>query len=262
MRTLVTAEIRQQIEDAHSGPETVISESDIAGLPEPVQRYVRYAGVVGKSHIRFVRLRYEGFFRRSPEKKWGVLNAEQTYTTDPPSLIFHAAMGTSPIGRILVRERYKDGKGNFLLQLWPGITIANVIDEKTDIDMAIRYLNEMVWFPTAYVKPYNQWEAIDTNTAKVTHSYQGVTVSAIVSINDRGEMVKFVGQKHIGVDGSLSGKKRMIAEWTVILREYEERLGFQVPTSGEAIFHLHSGDFEYIKISGLPEIEYDTFSSD
>jgi hypothetical protein len=262
VKTLVQTEVEQQIDDARSRQASVISEADIAGFPEPVQRYLRYAGVVGKPHIRFVRLKYEGFFRRSANERWAPLQAEQTYTTVPPSFVFHAGMKSSFFVRATVREKYMDGKGSLLLKIWPGFTVANANGATTDIDQADRYLNEMVFFPTAYVKPYNQWEAIDKNSAKVSLSYQGVTISAVAYFNEQGEMVKFVGQKHIGTDGTMSGTERMLAKWTVNLREYEERHGFRVPTRGEAIFHLDSGDFEYIRVTGVPELEYDTFAQE
>lgn len=258
--SMVKTEVAKQVEMAHSGQTEVISEADIEGLPEPAQRYLRYAGVVGKPHIRFVRMKWEGFFRRKQNQKWAPLKAEVSYTTDPPSLVFHARVGDSFLGRATIREKYMDGKGHLLLKIWPGITVVDNTGETTVFDQADRFLNEMVWFPTAFVKPYNHWEAIDANSAKVTMSYQGVTVSATVYINEKGEMVKFVGQKHVGVDGNLGGKEQMLVGWTVNLGDYEERHGFRVPTSGDALFNLESGDFQYFKVTDIAELEYDPFS--
>src|SRR5579871_1304052 len=40
----------------------VLTEADIAGLPEPVQRWLRWSGAVGQARPGTVRLRYGGAF--------------------------------------------------------------------------------------------------------------------------------------------------------------------------------------------------------
>ena len=44
------------------GPE-VVTEADLEGLPEPVQRYLRYTQVIGKEKIGTVRLKQKGSIR-------------------------------------------------------------------------------------------------------------------------------------------------------------------------------------------------------
>jgi hypothetical protein len=69
----------------------LITEAHLLGLPEPVQRYLRYAQVIGKETIRAVRLKQKGFMRLQPGQKWLPMVAEQYFTTNPPrvSLAWH-----------------------------------------------------------------------------------------------------------------------------------------------------------------------------
>jgi len=43
--------------------------------------------------------------------------------------------------------------------------------------------------------------------------------------------------------------------WSTPLKNYKEINGFMVPTEGEAIWHLPSGDFCYVKVK-LVELEF------
>lgn len=56
-------------------------------LPEPVQRYMAYTGVLGKPWIDTVRIKYAGRFRMAADKPWMPMTATQSYTTDPPGFL-------------------------------------------------------------------------------------------------------------------------------------------------------------------------------
>jgi len=58
------------------------------------------------------------------------------------------------------------------------ITIADATGDEIDQGTLVRYLNEMMWFPTAYLNDYIQWEPIDSGSAKATISWQGLSASA------------------------------------------------------------------------------------
>src|SRR6185437_7734327 len=47
-----------------------ITEEHISSLPEIVQQYLRYTGVVGRESIRTVHLKQQGLMRLQPEQKW------------------------------------------------------------------------------------------------------------------------------------------------------------------------------------------------
>ncbi len=47
----------------------IVSEEDLKPLPEPVQNYLRYVGVVGKPKVNTVRMVFEGEMR-DREKGW------------------------------------------------------------------------------------------------------------------------------------------------------------------------------------------------
>jgi hypothetical protein len=54
----------------------VISEKDLELLPMPVQRYLRYTGVVNKPKVTSVRILFEGEMQ-SKDKDWFPFTTEQ-----------------------------------------------------------------------------------------------------------------------------------------------------------------------------------------
>ena len=68
----------------------LITPDMLTVLPDPVQRYLTYAGVVGTPWIDTVRLQQRGTFRTGEDRPWMPVTAEETYTTNPPSLIWNA----------------------------------------------------------------------------------------------------------------------------------------------------------------------------
>ena len=53
----------------HPGSEPAVTEADLAGKPEPAQRYLRYMGVLGRPRDRSFRIGLRGRFRRSRDER-------------------------------------------------------------------------------------------------------------------------------------------------------------------------------------------------
>jgi hypothetical protein len=180
-----------------------ITAKDIKDLPEPVQKYLRYTQIIGTEKINFVRLKQKGFFRQKPDQDWAPLEAEEYYTTHPPGFIWHGKIKANHFLSVKARDKYHGGEGNMLIKLWGLITVADAKGDEMDQGALVRYLNEIMWFPTAYLNDYIEWEPIDSNSAKVTMSYEGVTASAVVYFNEKGEMTNFVAKRYMSVDDKL-----------------------------------------------------------
>ena len=65
---------------ASPGRAGVVTEEMLAGLPEPVRRYLRYTGVVGTPIPATIRLRQKGRMRPGPGQPWMPLEAEEHYS--------------------------------------------------------------------------------------------------------------------------------------------------------------------------------------
>ena len=128
----VNSDIDKLFEKSADSESGIITERDLEGLPEPVQRYLRYTQVVGKEKTGVVRLKQKGYFRQEPGQPWMPFEAEQYYTTDPPGFVWTARLKAFPLLSIKGRDMYYEGKGNMLIKLPPFITIADAWGPEMD----------------------------------------------------------------------------------------------------------------------------------
>ena len=62
----------------------VVTEADLAALPDPVQRHLRATGVVGQPRVWNYRLRFSGRIRSAPDTAWMPFTADnKVLPTDP-----------------------------------------------------------------------------------------------------------------------------------------------------------------------------------
>jgi hypothetical protein len=66
----------------------IVTDADLAHLPDAVQRYLRVAGAVGQPQVRNFRARFRGEIRSGPDARWMPFTAEQHNFYDEPSRLF------------------------------------------------------------------------------------------------------------------------------------------------------------------------------
>ena len=65
-----------------------VTDADLARLPDPVRRYLRATGVVGRPRVDNFRVRLHGRIRSGPSARWLPLTAEQYNFVDPAARLF------------------------------------------------------------------------------------------------------------------------------------------------------------------------------
>lgn len=242
-------DVKQPVESAGS-TRNFITEADLEGLPEPVRRNLRYVRVIGKQRIRTVRLKQEGFFKLKPGQNWLPVRAGQYFTTEPPGLVWQATIRMNPLLWVSGKDTYSRGKGNMKMKLWSFIKFSDIRGPKLDQGTMLRYLSEIIWFPTAYLSNYLEWEPVDADTTQVTMKYGGVTASALLSYDSEGRLTGFVADRYMGGKDDATLEK-----WSVVPGEYKEVHGLMIPFKGEVTWNLASGDFTWANLE-VTDINY------
>jgi len=258
VRVKVSDEVRQYVRDAQAAQSQSISEAHLAPLPEPVQRYLRYAQVLGKPRIRCAKVRQRGQMRPGPTQPWMPVEAVQ-YTTlaGRPSRTWYARIKVGPLALLSGYDRYDNGTGAMLIRALSIFPVVNVTGPETDMSALIIFVNDMVMWPTAFLSDYIRWEPIDKMSARANVSLQGRSFSAELRFNDIGELVDFVTEDRYRAVGKGFERNR----WSTPLRAYREANGFRIPTEGDAIWDLPQGQLPYIHLS-IGEVFYDDFDFD
>ena len=221
------------------GQRLVTSEM-LQDLPEPVRRYLVYSGVVGQPWIDTVHLKQTGRFRQGLDRPWMPMTAEQYYTTDPPALTWKARFKVAGLPLLRARDRYEAGRGHMFGKLAGLFTVFDVRGDELDQATMIRYLNEIMWFPTAFLGENITWQEIDDRSAEVTFTDRGKSVSGRMFFDDVGRLTNFTTMRYREIDGEFS-----LDPWSTPITGYGVRAGLNLPVRGQAVWHLPAGDLPY-----------------
>lgn len=216
----------------------LITEADLAGLPPPVQRYLRYTGVIGRPRVESYRITFEGQMR-DKGKPWFTFSSEQYNFTHVPTRLFF--MKASMFGlEVPGYHRYRNGEAGMHIKLFGVIPLVDKVGGVLDNAETVTIFNDMCLFaPGSLVNDAITWEPIDGNAAKATYAVNGRTISATLYFNDRGELTDFVSDDRYAV----ADMKRY--RFSTPVGDYKNFNGYRLASYGEATWHYPDGPFVY-----------------
>jgi hypothetical protein len=230
----------------------LVTEEMLQKLPDPVKRYLLYTGVVGKSIVQRVRLKQKGRIRKDAQQPWMNFKAKQYYSVSPPCFVWIAYMKVFGLPLVRVRDFYMEGRGNILVKALSLFRVGNSAGKEMDQGAMMRYLNEMMWFPTAFLGKNVSFESIDANSARVTLKDMGQSVTATLYFDDEGKLTNFIAPRY----RDMGDDKFDLENWSTPIREYGEFEGLKLPLKGAGVWNLKEGDLEYIDLA-INDLKYD-----
>jgi hypothetical protein len=232
---------------------TLLTEADLAPLPEPVQRYLRVTGSLGQPRVQNFRLRFRGQIRSGPAARWMKFTAEQYSFQDEATRLF--LMRASSFG--IPFEALHMFVGPSATMRVKAASLVQVVDSKgPDMDRAetVTLFNDLcVFAPAALVDRNIRWEPVDTRSLRAFYTNAGHTVSAELFFNEAGELIDFRSDDRL--QSSPDGKTFTRTRWSTPVSGYRAFGPRRVSVHGEARWHPVGGEFTYGKFE-LEEIEY------
>jgi len=228
---------------------TIVTEEMLRALPPPVRRYLAYSGVVGKPIPNTIGLTQTGKIRNAANASWMNIEAEELYSTDPPAFVWKAAFPSRNLPVVLGRDSYLDGKGSILMKVLSLFAVAAERGAELNDAALMRYLNEMMWFPAAFLGRNVTWTAIDDTSAEVTLHDRGVSATATMVFDAEGRPVNFRAQRY-------NTTTRQLEIWETPISTYATFEGLSLPSKGQAVWKLADGDFAYVELEVLT-VSYD-----
>lgn len=255
MHTKVDEKTKAAIRQAQQCQDEIITEADLAPLPEPVQRYLRYANVLNRPRVKCVKVRQKGLMSTSPSQKGMPIEAVQYSTLVGPLMrIWYARAKIGPFNVLTGYDRFENGAGRMLMRLLSLFPVVDVQGPEVDMSALITFVNDMVMWPTAFLSEYIHWEPIDRLSACAQVQVGEQRFSAVLCFNEIGEMVDFITEDRY----MLQGKSSVRTKWSTPFRKYRTANGLRIPSEGEAVWHLPDGEFPYIQLT-IGDVQYDTF---
>jgi hypothetical protein len=230
----------------------LITEDMLADLPAPVQRYLDFTGVVGKPWVDTVHLKQTGRFRQGLERPWMPMTVEQSYTVYPPAFIWNARFKVAGLPLLRARDKYEAGHGHMFGKLAGLFTVFDVRGEQLDQGTMVRYLSEMIWFPSAFLGENIKWDGVDDHTARVTFSDHGNSVSGLMHFDETGKLTNFTAERYREIEGEF-----FLDAWSTPITKYGLMAGLNLPIGGQAVWNLPDGDLVYAEVE-ITEITYNS----
>jgi hypothetical protein len=121
----------------------LVAESDLAPLPEAVQRYLRVVGAVGQPKVHSVRAAWEGRIRSGPDDPWMSFTAEQHNFLDEPSRFFlmHARRSGLPVD---VYHAFQAGSASMRVRLLSMLPVARASGPEFTRAETVTLFNDLV----------------------------------------------------------------------------------------------------------------------
>lgn len=225
---------------------------EVALLPEPVARHLRFAGVADAPVPAVVRMRHTGDIRLRPDQRHSSHVALLRFTTDPPGFVREARVKTSPLVTLRAHDELENGAAR--AQVWPFRSWKSVdqTGPKVDQDAVVRFMSDMAWFPAAMRMPYVGWEAHDAATATMSVTIGGTLAHALLTFAADGALVRFEADRF----HRLGTRAWELATWTMDYGEATPMGAVRVPKSARASWLLAEGEFPYIRFD-VDDLAYD-----
>ncbi len=245
LKNIYLSEIKKDIDKYSIFPTDIISVSDIATLPNPVKRYFRHCGYIGRIKMINAKIEFENaFLKRESNNKWMKLKCHQYNSITEPTRIVYLKNNILGVIPFEARDKSQNGKGNMLIKLMKRITVADAKGVEMDISSLVTVLSETFIIPTYALQDYIKWETIDDNNAKATLTYNDTKVSGVFRFNNKGEMISFYTEDRYNAEKDGNYNK---IPWSIVVNNYMEKNGMKFPCEIKVIWHTNNGNFEYFK---------------
>jgi hypothetical protein len=242
--------VSQLLARAETPAVAVVGAGDVAALPPPVRRWLESSGVVGRPRVRTVQLDQRGQLRSAASGPWLPARARQWFTVDPPGFVWTVDLTMKGLP-VVGRDSYRDGHGRMLIE---GAGFAKIVDGRgpqIDQGTLLRYLAELIWFPSAALASYVRWDPVDDTSARATMSYAGVTAAAVFTFDAEGRVQQISADRYLG-----SGDAATLERWSARVQAWRRLNGVVIPVEGVVGWKLKTGDFDYYRWQ-ITRIEYD-----
>lgn len=241
-------DVSERIKQNTKVENNLLNEKDIEHLPAPVQKYLRYAGVINKEKINNVKIVFDVEMREKGKDWFKATSVQHNFFDEPTRLFFMKAkmFGMTVPGY----HRYVEAKATMdirLFGLFPIVKESGDIMNKTE---TVTLFNDMcLMAPATLIDKRIKWETIDSLTTKAIFTNRGISISSILYFNETGQLINFTSDDRTAI----SDMKQY--RFSTPVKDYQNINGINVPTYGEAIWHYPDGEFVYGKFS-LKSIEY------
>ena len=216
-----------------------LTEMDIQHLPEPVKKYIRYTGSIGKPKVNNFKIEFRGKIRKDEQSEWMPFTSEQYNFMEIPTRLFFmkAVMKSLPIAGYHV---YKNGGAYMDIRLLSLFKVQYQDGDEMDKAETVTFFNDMCCMaPATLIDKRISWQKTSENIVKATFTNNGISITADLFFNEVGELVNFKSNDRYNSDTGT------ILPWASPLRNYKVVNGYKLAGYAETIYTYPDKDLTY-----------------
>jgi hypothetical protein len=243
-------------------PGPLVSEEDLAELPEPLAAYVRRSGALGKPRVMSFSARFHGRIRSGPDQAWMPFTGKQLNTYGPhPRRVFLMDATRSGLP-VTVLHSFRDTTATMRVKVVSLFPVVNAAGAEMNRGETVTVFNDLVVLaPGAIVGAPVRWSAVDAHHVRGVFTDGDQTVSAELTFNAEHDLVNYVSDDR--TRASTDGKSFEPLRWSTPLSEHRDVNGRHVMATGEGRWHAPQpeGLFTYVEFH-VDDISYNVHDVD
>jgi len=226
----------------------LLTEADTRHLPEIVQRYLQYSGVMNRPKVYNMRVVFDGQMREKGKSFFSFSSEQYNFFENPARLFFiKAAMyGIMVPGY----HHYRDATARMDIRLFGEIPVVRESGTVMDTTETVTLFNDMCLLaPATLIDPRINWIYADTLSVWAEFLHEGIRIRALLSFNEKGQLVNFISQDRTAI----ADRKKY--PFSTPVKKYRQLNGYNLMSEADAVWDYPDGKFVYGKFR-LRDIQY------
>ena len=242
------ADVKRHIAETNFSNIDLLTEADIASLPAPIQKYIRYTGAINKPKVKNVKIVFDGEMRDKGKDFFKFNSLQYNFFDSPARLFFMKAKmyGITVPGY----HCYQNERATMQIKLLGLFSVVNIKGTEMNKAETVTVFNDMcLMAPASLIDKRIEWTTIDSLSAKAIFKNGVNKITAILYFNEQGQLVNFTSDDRYAI-GDMKQYR-----FSTPVKEYEQMDGKNIWKYGETVWHYPDGEFVYGKFT-LKSIEY------
>jgi len=230
----------------------IVTEADLAHLPQLIKQYIRYSGAVGKPKVNNFKVEFSGKIRKDEQSPWMPFRVQQHSFINESIRLFwmDAVMMHLPVKGF---HCFRKGVAFMDIRLFGLFRVQCMNGKEMGISETVTFFNDMcVMAPATLIDHRIKYIETEENRVLAEFSDHGITISAWLHFGENGELNNFISDDRY----AFKVKNRMEQfRWQTPLRNYQEINGRMISKEAELIYEYPEGDFCYGKFE-MTQLQY------
>ncbi len=231
----------------------LVTEEELLRLPEPLARYLRFAGVVGRPRISTVRLWHSGRFKPGSDQPWLPITGEYSITTRKPSFSWYGKIRIAPGLGIAAFDSYYDGQGRMQVKALSAFTLADDQSPQVDHSAFGRCVAEMTLAPSFFLD--RGFVSCSESGRDQLNCHVGdghFATDADLRVNPDGSLATIAVRRSFDRGAGKASLERFTAQGSMP-RSFG---GLRLPSQLDGYWNLPEGDLHYVSFV-VDRVEYE-----